>query len=172
MKVPCIDDAKLAAILGEALGDVDQQALLDVVQDLLIAGFVADQQQTKAIVLHHFQRLARHVGFGIARPGDAELAQLLRQLFHAGRLSVSVSSSKKISFTCGKLSFTYFTSSTTCSIEREAIFVSADGLGPQAEGAARFAAAAGVPGNIRVHQIAAEIFGDVEIALIPDIYSR
>jgi hypothetical protein len=30
------DDAEVAAILGEPLGDVDPHALLDVVQDLLI----------------------------------------------------------------------------------------------------------------------------------------
>ena len=49
------DDAKLAAVLGEALGDVDAHAFLDVVEDLLVAGFIADEQQPQAVVLEHFQ---------------------------------------------------------------------------------------------------------------------
>ena len=52
-------DAELVAILGEALGDVDQHALLDVVQDLLVAGLVADQQQAQAVVAHDLEGLAR-----------------------------------------------------------------------------------------------------------------
>ena len=69
-------DAELVAVLGEAARDVDPHALLDVVEDLLVAGFVADQQQPQAVVAQHFERRARHVGLGVARPGDAELAQL------------------------------------------------------------------------------------------------
>ena len=69
-------DAELVAVLGELLGDLDAHALLDVVQDLLVAGLVADQQQAQAAFLEHLQRLARHVGLGVARPGDAELAEL------------------------------------------------------------------------------------------------
>ncbi len=41
-------DAEFVAVLGEALGHVDQHALLDVVQDLLVAGFVADHEQPAA----------------------------------------------------------------------------------------------------------------------------
>ena len=43
-------DAELVAVLGEAARHVDQHALLDVVQDLLVAGFVADQQQAQPVV--------------------------------------------------------------------------------------------------------------------------
>ena len=77
-------NAQIVAILGEALGDLDQQALLDVVQDLLVAGFIADQQAGEAAVLHHFQRLARHIGLGVARPDHAQLAQFLGQLLRPG----------------------------------------------------------------------------------------
>src|SRR5262245_179448 len=49
------DDAKLPAIPGEALGDVDPHSLLDVVKDLLVAGFVADEQQPQSVVLQHLQ---------------------------------------------------------------------------------------------------------------------
>ena len=43
-------DAELVAVLGEALRHVDQHALLDVVQDLLVAGLVADHEQPAAVV--------------------------------------------------------------------------------------------------------------------------
>ncbi|HZC16903.1 MAG TPA: NAD-dependent epimerase/dehydratase family protein, partial [Caulobacteraceae bacterium] len=68
-------DAELVAILGEATGDVDQHALLDVVQDLLIAGLIADEQQPEPVVAQHLERVPRHIGLGVARPGDAELAE-------------------------------------------------------------------------------------------------
>ena len=71
-------DAELVAVLGEAPRHVDAHALPDVVQDLLIAAFVADQQQPQAVVAHDLERLARHIGLGVARPGDAELAELAR----------------------------------------------------------------------------------------------
>src|SRR5689334_22812803 len=79
-------DAELVAILGEALGHVDQHALLDVVQDLLVARLVADQQKPQAVVAHHLERLAPHIGLGVARPGDAELAQLLCDRLGARRV--------------------------------------------------------------------------------------
>ena len=64
--------------LGEAARDVDAHALSDVVKDLLVAAFVTDEQEPQAVVAHHFQRIARHVGLGVARPGDAQLAQFAR----------------------------------------------------------------------------------------------
>ena len=71
-------DAQLVAVLGELAGDLDPHALLDVVQDLLVAALVADQQQPQPVVLQHLQRLARHVGLGVAGPGDAQLAEFPR----------------------------------------------------------------------------------------------
>src|SRR5438552_2758171 len=59
-------DAKLMAILGEAFGDVDQHALLDVMQDLLIARLITDQEQAQTVVLKYLQRSARNIGLGIA----------------------------------------------------------------------------------------------------------
>ena len=59
-------DAEFMAILGESFGDLNQHALLDIVQDLLIAAFVADQQQAQAVIFQHFEGFARHVGLGVA----------------------------------------------------------------------------------------------------------
>ena len=71
-------DPQLVAVAGEALRHLDAHALLDVVQDLLVAAFVPDKQQPQPVVLQHLQRLARHVGLGVARPRHAQLAQLPR----------------------------------------------------------------------------------------------
>src|SRR5438874_3835263 len=38
-------DPELAAVLGKAPGDVDPHPLLDVIEDLLVPRFVADEQQ-------------------------------------------------------------------------------------------------------------------------------
>src|SRR5579871_4679369 len=68
-------DAEIVAVAGEPARDVDPHPLLDIVQDLLVAGLVADEQQPQTVVTHDFQGRARHIGFGVARPGDAEPAQ-------------------------------------------------------------------------------------------------
>ena len=113
------DDAELVAVLGEAARHVDPHALLDVVQDLLIAGLVADQQQAQAIVLHHLQRLARHIGLGVARPGDAELAQLPRERLDARHDCRSACRRRRrFPSPAGKSFCAHFISSTTWSIER------------------------------------------------------
>jgi hypothetical protein len=77
-------DAEFVTILGEALGHLDPHAFLDVVQDLLVAGLVADEEQAQAVIPQHLQGLARHVGLGVARPSDAELAELARDGLGAG----------------------------------------------------------------------------------------
>ena len=74
------------AILGEAPGDVDEHAFLDVVQDLLIAALISDEQKPQPVVLQNLKRFPRNVGLGVARPGDVELAQFARDGFGAGRI--------------------------------------------------------------------------------------
>ena len=83
-----------------------------------------------------------------------------------GRLSVSVSSSKKNSLTCGKRLLRVFQFVDDVTDAAGAVGVPADGLRPQAEGAARFAAAPGVKRQIRVPQIADEVVLDLEVALV------
>ena len=62
---------------------VDACALADVVEDLLIAGLEADQQQPQPVLLQHFQRLEGNVRFGVARPRHAEAAETARDRFSA-----------------------------------------------------------------------------------------
>ena len=159
-------DAEFVAVLGEAPRHVDAHALPDVVQDLLIAAFIADQQQPQAVVAHCPQRVARDIGFGVARPGDAELAELAcdrlraRQIVGEGviveeellhlreRISRPADFVDDIADAAG------------------AIAVAADGLRPEAEGAARFAAAPGVKREIRMLEIADEIILDLQVAFV------
>ena len=154
------------AILGEALGDVDPHALLDIVQDLLIAALVADEQQPQAVVAQHLQCVARHVRLGIARPGDAEFAQPARDLLARGRSSVNVSSSKKNSLHLreGLLGTADFLDHVLHAAR--AVLVPADRLRPETKCAARFAAAARIERYVRVLEIADEILVDVEVALV------
>jgi hypothetical protein len=53
--------------------DVDPHALLDVVKDLLITGFVPDEEKPQPVILHDLQGCTRDVGLGIARPDDPKL---------------------------------------------------------------------------------------------------
>ena len=68
-------DAELVAVSGEALGDVYAHAFFDVVEDLLVAGLVTHEEQAQAVFFQDFQGFVWHVGFGVAGPGDAELAE-------------------------------------------------------------------------------------------------
>ena len=60
------DDPERVAILGKPLRDVDPHALLDVVKDLLIAGFVPDEEKPQPVILHDLQGCTRDVGLRIA----------------------------------------------------------------------------------------------------------
>ena len=142
-------DAELVAILGEALGDLDAHALLDVVQDLLIAGFVADEQQPQAVVPQHLQRLARHIGLGVAGPGDAELAELAGDRLGARQIVGEgvVVEEELLHLREGLLRPGDLLDHMADAAG--AVAMAADGLRPEAEGAARFAAAAGVDARCR-----------------------
>jgi hypothetical protein len=48
MKSPWMDEAQIVAILGELRGPLDGGALLDVLEDLRIAGLEADDEQAAA----------------------------------------------------------------------------------------------------------------------------
>ncbi len=159
-------DAQLVAILGEFLGDFDQHAFFDVVQDLLVAALVADEQQAEAVILEDFQGFARHVGFGVAGPGDAEFAELAGDGFGAGQVvgegvvvEEPFAGLREEFHTLADFGGDVFGAA-------DAVFVAADGLRPEAEGAAGFAAAAGVHRDVGVHQVADEVVLDAEVAFV------
>ncbi len=159
-------DAELVAVLGELLGHLDAHALLDVVQDLLVAGLVADQQQPQAAVLELLQRLARHIGFRIARPGDAELAQLLgdglgpRQVVGEGVVvEEEFLGLREGLHRPGDLVDHVLDGAG-------AVAVAAHGLGPQAEGAARLAAPACVDRDVGMLEVPDEVLLHLQVPLV------
>src|SRR3954451_19078500 len=146
------DDAKLAAILGESFGNVDEHAFLDVVKDLLVAGFVADQQEPQAIVLQYLQGRPRHIGLGIARPDDPELSDLAPNRFHARYVvcqCVVVEEEFLHLWKCLLLPRELFDHVAAAA---GTVAVAADGLRPETERATRLAAAAAVERDVRVLQ--------------------
>ena len=159
-------DAEFVAVLGEAAGDVDPHALLDVVQDLLIAGLVADQKEPQAVVAQHLQRLARHIGLGVARPGHAELAQLLGDGLGARQIVGEGVVVEEELLHLGERLLRPGDLLDDVADRAGAVAMAADRLRPQAEGAARFAAAPGIDREIGMLQVADEIILDVEVALI------
>ena len=74
---------QLVAILGEALRHVDGGALLDVLENLLVAGLIADDQQPAAGFLHRLQRFVIGGDARGAGPGEVQLLQLRAQLDRA-----------------------------------------------------------------------------------------
>ena len=159
-------DAELVAVLGELPRHVDQHALLDVVQDLLVAGLVADDEQPAAVVGQHFEGLARHIALGVAGPDDAELADLPGQRFDARQVVGQRVVVEEHLLDLRERLHRPFQLVDDVSDAAGAVVVSAHGLRPQAEGAARFAAAPGVERQIRMPQVADEVVLDLEIALV------
>ena len=72
-------DAELVAVGGKTPREVEPDTLFYVVQNLLVAGFVAYRKQAESVVLHDLERFVGYVGLGVARPGHAQLAELFRQ---------------------------------------------------------------------------------------------
>src|SRR6185437_11360874 len=98
----------------ELFGHFDAHALLDVVKDLLVAGFITHQQQAQTAVAQLFQRFIGHVRLGVARQVTPSLPNSFAMASARGRLSVKVSSSKKNSFVCGNAFIAHLISSITC----------------------------------------------------------
>ena len=108
-------DSDFMAIPGEAARAIEADALLDVLQNLGVAGFVSDHEQAQSAVLQDLERLVIDVGARVGRPGDAERLEQLRDLARARGSAVKVSSSKKSSFILGNFAFIAATSSYTFS---------------------------------------------------------
>ena len=165
-------DAELVAVAGEPAGHVDQHALLDVVQDLLVAALVADEQQAQAIVLQYLQRLARHVGLGVTRPGHAQFAQLPRDRLGARQVvGERVVVEEELPHLRKHLLCMRYLG---CDVGRAAgaVAVAADRLRPETERAARFATAPGVDGDVGVLQVADKVVLDPQVPLVDVGYER
>jgi hypothetical protein len=99
------DHARLVAGLGEAAHLVQGDAFLDVLENLLVAALVADQEEAQPGILERLDGVVVQVGAAVAAPFRPSGASFLAISRARGRLAVKVSSSKKNSRTCGKSFF-------------------------------------------------------------------
>ncbi len=125
-----------------------------------------DEQQTQAVVLHDFQRPAWNIGLGVARPGDSELAQLLRQRLHTRQIVGEGVIVEEEFLHLRERVFRPFHLCDDIFDRAHAITMPSHRLRPQAESAARFAAPSRVERDVGMQQIAAVIVLDGEIALV------
>ena len=127
---------------------------------------VADEQQAQAVVLQHLEGVARHVGLGVAGPGDAELADFLGQRLDAGQVVGQrvVVEEEFLHFGEGGAGIAQLVHHMADGAG--AVVVTADRLRPQAEGAAALAAAARVERHVGVLEVPAEVVLDLQVALV------
>ena len=152
--------------LGEAAHLVEGDALLDVLEDLLVAALVADQEQAQAAVLEQLDRVVVEVGAAVAAPGQAERGELLGDLAGARQVGgEGVVVEEELAHLREELLHVgHFVGDVLRGAD--AVFVPADGLRPEAEGALGRAAAAGVEAHVGMEQVADEILLDLQVALI------
>ena len=82
------DEAEVVAVLDEVARALDGGALLDVLEDLRVAGLVADDQQAAAGFLHGLERVAVGGDARGAGPGEAQRLELRAELDGARLLDV------------------------------------------------------------------------------------
>ena len=159
-------DPQRMAILGELLRHVDPHALLDIDQNLLIAGLIPHQQQPQPILRHHLQRGIGHIGLGIAGPRHPQLAQLLgNRLGPRQVIGEGVIVEKQLLHLREGLE-DVFHLLNHMPHRAGAIAMPAHRLRPETKRAAALAAAPGIEADIRMLQIADKILLPVQITLI------
>ena len=165
-------DSQLVTVPGEAARELDAHPFLDVVEDLLVACFVADKQQAQAVVAKDLERVSRNIGLGVARPRDAQLPQLSCDRLCTRQIvgESIVVEEKLLRLRKGLLRPADFVDEMADTAR--SVAMPADGLRPQAEGAARLAAAARVEGNVGVLEISDEVFLDAQIPLVDRGHER
>src|SRR5262249_52412093 len=80
------DNAGFVAGFGETAHLVHGDALFDAGQDVVIATFVADEEQTQSGVLEGLDRIVVEIGAAVATPGQAERRELFRNFTSAGKI--------------------------------------------------------------------------------------
>ena len=158
--------AELLAVGGEALGHLHGGALLDVLEDLRIARFVAHDQQAAAGLLHGLQGVVIGGDARGAGPGELQRLELAAQLDGALLAVVEGIVVEEDLLDVGELleGVAHFVGHVVGRAQAPA--VAGMGLRPQAEGAQGRASARGVERNERVQQERDVVAGDIEIALV------
>ena len=133
----------------------------------LIAGFETDEEQAQAVIAQLFQRFVIEMGAGVAGPGELQLLHALGDFDGARTIdSEGVVIEHPFAHFVAEELLAQLHFANHRGGRLGAVGMTADGLRPEAEGAFRRAAAAGVEGHVRVLQVADEIFFDIEIAMV------
>jgi len=160
------DEAEVVAVLDEVAGALDGGAFFDVFEDLWVAGLEADDQKAAAGFLHGLEGVAVGGDARGAGPGDAEGLQLGAELDGAGLLDVEGVVVEEELLDVREVLFGPLHLSGDIVGGALAPGVAGEGLGPEAEGALRRAAAGGVERDVRVQQERHVVAGDVHVALV------
>ncbi len=158
--------AELVAIFGELAGAFNGCAFLDVLQNLLVAGFVAHDEQAASGFFHGLESFVIGGHARGARPGKPQRLQLGAEFDGARLLDVEGVIVEEKFFDFGPVLFGLRHFGGDIVGGAFAPGMSTQGLRPQAEGALRRAAARGVQRDIRIQQERHVVAGDVEIALV------
>ena len=76
MKVPWMTTPASMAGLGEPAHLLELDPFLDVLEDLAVAAFVADEEQAQAAVFEELDGVGVEIGAAVAGPGQAERARV------------------------------------------------------------------------------------------------
>ena len=166
MKSPWITRPSFLQLAVKRSRHVDGRALLDVLEDLLIARFVADDQQPAAGLLHRLQGVVIGGDARGAGPGEVQRLQLGAKLDGARFLVVERVVVEE-DFLDLRERFERVAHLIRHVVGRtQPPAMAGVRLRPQAESAHRRAAARGVERNERIQQERDVVAGDVQIALV------
>src|SRR6202789_539038 len=160
------DQAKLVAVAGEVASALDGGTFLDVLEDLRVAGLVADDEETAASFFHGFESVKVGGDARGAGPGEAEGLQLFAELDGAGLLDIEGVIVEEELLDVRKELFGLLHFGSYVISRALAPCMAAEGLGPKAEGALGWAAAGGIKRDVGVQKERHAVFGDVEIAVV------
>ena len=160
-------DPQLTAVAHELAGRIQHQALFDSVQNLLVAGLEADQQQAQAVIAQLPQRFVIEVCARVAGPRELQLLHALRDLDGTGFVDGErVVVEHPLAHAVAEKLLAHFHLADHGGGRFSAVNVAADGLRPEAEAAFGRAAAPRIERNIGVLQVADEVVLDLQIAVI------
>ena len=160
------DEAEVVAVLDEVASALDRGALLDVLEDLRVAGLEADDEQAAAGFLHGFEGVAAGGDAAGAGPGEAERLQLFAELDGADLLDVEGVVVEEELLDVGEVFLGPLHFGGDVVGGPLAPGVAGERLRPEAEGALRRAAAGGVERDVGVQQERDVVAGDVHVALV------
>src|SRR5581483_9030124 len=166
------DQPELVTVLGELPRPLDRRALLDVLENLLIARFIADDEQTASRLLHRLKRFKVCGDARCTRPGQVERFQFSAQINGARLLDIESVVVEEKFFYLGPifLGLRHFSSHIIGGTLAPGM--SAEGLWPQAKRTLGWTSAGGVQRDIRMQQKRHVVARHIEVSLVNVGYVR